>query len=103
MRWSYDGESDSLYVYVSDNAVATQRELGDGTIADVAEDGSLVGFEVLSLRFGWLPNEVAEQFGLPTQARHALIVLAHALFGPSVAVKPHIAGSAAPMPELLPA
>lgn len=103
MRWSYDGESDSLYVYVSDSAVAAQRELADGTIADVAGDGSLVGFEVLSLRSGWLPDEVVEEFDLPAQARHALTLLAHALFMPSVAVKPHIAGSAAPMPELLPA
>lgn len=102
MRWSYDGESDSLYVYVSDSAIAAQRELDDGTIADVAQDGALVGFEVLSLHAGWSPDQVVGDFSLPLQVHHALILLAHGLFGPSVEV-PRFAGSAAPMPELTPA
>lgn len=100
MRWSYDGASDSLYVYVADESIARQSELADGTIVDVAEDGSLVGFEVLSFRSGWSPDEVAERFGV---ARQPLTVLAHALFAATIAVQPRLAGSAARMPELIPA
>lgn len=98
MRWTYDGGSDSLYVYVGDEPIAGQRELADGTIADITEDGSLVGFEVLSLRSGWSPDQLVREFGAQ---REPLTLLAHGLFGATVAVQPRLAGSAARMPELV--
>jgi len=105
MRWTYDGGSDSLYVYVSEDAITEQRELADGTIVDVAQDGSLVGFEVLAMLTGWTPEQIAGEFGLSPGAKDLLTLLVHSLVGTSAAEQPRtrLASSAAPMPALTPA
>lgn len=107
MRWSYDRTIDALYVYLADGEATAQQELDDGTVVDVAADGSLIGIEVLGLRAGWYPDEVGSAFGLPHNVTTLLRTLVQAITGNVMSVEPgqdrRLASSAAPMPTLVPA
>lgn len=52
MRWEFDADAGSLYVSLRDQEVDHQEELPDGVVVDVANDGAVVGIEVLS---AWAP------------------------------------------------
>ena len=59
MSWTLDVESQSLYVTLSDDAVAGQVEMPDGTIVDTDEAGRAVGIEVLRAGTPWDHQAVA--------------------------------------------
>lgn len=48
MKIKYDKETDSLVVNFTDKEIEDSEEIRPGVIADFAEDGSLVGIEVLN-------------------------------------------------------
>ena len=50
MQLSYDPEADAVYVRLTDKEPCQVRVDENGLIADYATDGSMVGFELLSLR-----------------------------------------------------
>jgi uncharacterized protein YuzE len=77
MRYSYDESSDSLYIKLVDARAERQQELMDGTIVDIAGDGSLIGVEVLSARTGgWDPGALQQGFPLDDYDLRAVTALA---------------------------
>jgi len=48
----YDKDADVLYVRLGTKPVACTRNLGDGRIADFAEDGTVVGVEFIAVSEG---------------------------------------------------
>lgn len=60
IRWTWDGDVQALYVYVSDMAPASQLMLNDQVIADIDETGQLVGLEVLGTRAVVPVQEIAQ-------------------------------------------
>ena len=46
MRLSYDPETDSLYIHLSERASVDSDEVAEGVVLDFAEDGALVGIDV---------------------------------------------------------
>lgn len=48
MKISYDPETDSLIITLRDVEIDESDEVGPDVIADFAEDGTIVGFEILS-------------------------------------------------------
>jgi uncharacterized protein YuzE len=72
MRWTYDLDANAFYIYLSDQPVAGQVEMPDGTVVDVNAQGAAVGIEVLSPDEGWDANAVLERFGLDDDVRKSL-------------------------------
>jgi uncharacterized protein YuzE len=50
MKFKYIKETDSLFVILSDEKSADSIEIADGVIADVSENGKLVGIEFYSVK-----------------------------------------------------
>ena len=46
MRLSYDPDTDSLYIHLSERVSADSDEVSDGVVLDYAADGVLVGIDV---------------------------------------------------------
>jgi uncharacterized protein YuzE len=46
MRLSYDPETDSLYIHLTERASVDSDEVVDGIVLDFAQDGGLVGIDV---------------------------------------------------------
>jgi uncharacterized protein YuzE len=72
MRWEFEAETGSLYVYLRDEPVDHQEEMPDGLIVDVGSDDHVVGIEVLS---AWAPfnfKMVAQRFDLSEQEATSL-------------------------------
>jgi uncharacterized protein YuzE len=46
MKLHYYPETDSLYIDLADKASADSREITDGLVADLDEDGNIVGFDI---------------------------------------------------------
>lgn len=76
MRWTYDLNSDALYVYLDDEPVSGQVEMADGSVVDVDAQGRAVGVEVLSASKGWDIGAVIQRFNLDAETGEALLVLA---------------------------
>lgn len=57
----FDKEADALYIQLREQPVAFTRNLGDGRVADFAEDGSVVGIEFLAVSEGVDPSEVPDE------------------------------------------
>lgn len=49
MKLEFDPIADSAYLAISENEVATTKEIEPGIIADYDENGSLIGIEILSV------------------------------------------------------
>ena len=64
MSWTFDVESQSLYVALSDEDIAGQVEMPDGTIVDIDVAGAAVGIEVLRAWASWDIAAIAAQFDL---------------------------------------
>ena len=71
MRWSYDVEVDALYVYLQEAPVASQVEVTEA-VADLADDGTVVGVEVLSACGGFNAARMAAELRLPDEDAGAL-------------------------------
>lgn len=46
MKLSYDKQTDSLYIHLSERISVVSDEVADGVVLDYADDGSLVGIDV---------------------------------------------------------
>ena len=46
MRLSYDPETDSLYIHLTENPSKDSDEVADGVVLDFDESGGLVGIDV---------------------------------------------------------
>ena len=46
MKLSYDAETDSLYIHLSETPSVDSDEVADGIVLDYAADGALVGIDV---------------------------------------------------------
>ncbi|MGZ8159221.1 MAG: DUF2283 domain-containing protein [Methylobacter sp.] len=46
MKLSYDKETDSLYIHLSDTASVDSAEVADGVVLDFDGNGTLVGIDV---------------------------------------------------------
>lgn len=46
MRLSYDPETDSLYIHLTERASADSDEVADGVVLDFDQAGALVGIDV---------------------------------------------------------
>ncbi len=46
MKLSYDPETDSLYIHLSETPSVDSDEVADGIVLDYAADGALVGIDV---------------------------------------------------------
>jgi uncharacterized protein YuzE len=46
MKLSYDRETDSLYIHLSDATGSDAREVADGVVLDFNAEGALVGIDV---------------------------------------------------------
>lgn len=46
MRLHYDAENDSLYVHFSERPGVNAREVADGVVIDVDEQGAIVGLDI---------------------------------------------------------
>ena len=46
MRLSYDPETDSLYIHLTERPSLESDEVANGIVLDFAEDGALVGIDV---------------------------------------------------------
>jgi uncharacterized protein YuzE len=79
VRWEYDATSDSLYVYVRDEEIDRQEEMPDGTIADVAASGDLVGIEVLAAHRSVAWTDIIARYNLSTEQVASLTFINEAL------------------------
>ena len=48
MRISYDAETDSLTITLSESPIKESDEIREGVIADFSENGAVVRFEILN-------------------------------------------------------
>ncbi len=62
MKWSYDGESDALYIMFRDVQPTSQLELTDGLVVDIDDVGRPTGLEVLGASTGWSANAFRDRF-----------------------------------------
>ncbi|QFY42972.1 DUF2283 domain-containing protein [Candidatus Methylospira mobilis] len=46
MKLSYDAETDSLYIHISDSQAADSDEVADDVVLDFSTDGTLVGIDI---------------------------------------------------------
>ena len=51
MQIEWDKEIDALYISLSDQAVSYSKELSMSVVADFAEDGTLVGFDIQKVSY----------------------------------------------------
>lgn len=59
----YDPESNAVYVTLTENAVASSREISESVVADLDCQGEIVGLEILDPRpgletLGWVPSRL---------------------------------------------
>ena len=47
MKLEYDREADAIYIQLKAAEIATTKEVADNLVLDIAEDGSVVGIELL--------------------------------------------------------
>ncbi len=46
MRLSYDGDTDSLYIHLTERPASDANEVADGVVLDFDTQGALVGIDV---------------------------------------------------------
>lgn len=76
MEYTYETESDDLYVKLSPDLVAKTIGVTDRCLVDVDHQGKAVGIEVLAVSAGWPIEDVVTRFGLE-QVRPLLNELGH--------------------------
>lgn len=58
MRIEYSKEADALYVYFRQLPVAKSKEVEEGVVIDIGEDGHIIGIEVLDASQRLTPQEL---------------------------------------------
>lgn len=65
MQLEYDLNVGALYIRLSDQPVASTREVDGNTNVDLDAAGSLVGIEVISISHPWPVNAILRDYRLP--------------------------------------
>jgi uncharacterized protein YuzE len=65
MQLEYDLSVRALYIRLSDKRIVRTREVDDNTNVDLAEDGTVVGIEVVDIDLPWAVAEILRDFDLP--------------------------------------
>lgn len=76
MRWTYDSDVEALYVYLRDLPVTRQLSVDDRFVLDLADDGAVVGVEVLDAQAPWSPSELIGAAYLPAEDLRSLALIA---------------------------
>ena len=97
MRWTYDANADAFYLYLTGESVVSQAELDTGMIADLDENGAVVGVELIG-GMRALELDGLEALGVPQIALQTLAALAAQQF-PALAVRPVLTDAALPPSE----
>jgi uncharacterized protein YuzE len=92
MRWTFDLDSDSLYVSLRDTRSTRQVELPSGVVIDVDPEGRAVGVEILRASAGWSPTEITDRFNIERSDAESLKWLSET---PFPAAHRHASGVAA--------
>jgi len=58
MKIEYSKQADALYIYLKETYVARSREIENGIIIDLDENGFLIGIEVLGVSEKLTPSEL---------------------------------------------
>jgi uncharacterized protein YuzE len=58
MKIEYSKTADALYVYFREKEVAKSKEVEEGVVIDLDEEGHIVGVEVLDASKRLLPSEL---------------------------------------------
>ncbi|MEW6200764.1 MAG: DUF2283 domain-containing protein [bacterium] len=59
MKIEYSKQADALYIYLKEAYVKRSREIEDGIVIDLDENGHLIGIEVLGVSEKLSPKELA--------------------------------------------
>src|SRR5689334_13753197 len=78
MRLKYDLHAGALYIRLTDEPVATTREIDDNTLVDLDASGGVIGIEVISIAHRWLLTEIMRDYNIPAAEAAQL----HAYFLP---------------------
>lgn len=65
MRLKYDLHAGALYIRLTDETVATTRELDDNTLVDLDAAGGVIGIEVISIAHRWPLAEILRDYSIP--------------------------------------
>lgn len=49
MRITYDPQADAVYIQFQEGEYSISKEMGEGVILDYAEDGKIMGIEILEI------------------------------------------------------
>ena len=66
MIFSYDNDSDALYIEIADSPVVKTQQFDEGTIVDLDVSDQVVGIEVLQPARDWPLEEIKASFHLGT-------------------------------------
>jgi uncharacterized protein YuzE len=86
MRWSFDVESQSLYLGLSRSRIARQVEMDDGVVVDIGAAGEAIGIEIIRSTAPWDYTAVVDRFGLAPHERDWLAFMANYLPYPTLRV-----------------
>jgi uncharacterized protein YuzE len=65
MQLEFDLDIGALYIRLGGQPVARTREAGRNAHVDLAEDGTLVGIEVISFAHPWPLDDILSQYRVP--------------------------------------
>ncbi|MFD5912472.1 DUF2283 domain-containing protein [Streptomyces massasporeus] len=65
---SYDLDADAMYLHVSDAPVVRTVEVDSGTMVDVADDGKVVGIEIITPARDWPIDRLLAEFDISAEA-----------------------------------
>ncbi|MET8406775.1 DUF2283 domain-containing protein [Streptomyces sp. NPDC005195] len=68
MELSYDLDADAMYLHATDVPVARTVEVDSGTMVDVADDGSVVGIEIVTPARNWPIDRLLAEFDISAEA-----------------------------------
>ena len=70
MKLEYDQQADAIYITLSDEAIASTREIDENIAIDVGADGKMVGIELLFVSDYLGPDDI-DNFTVSTLRRSA--------------------------------
>lgn len=71
LKWDYDPEADCAYIQIRDVPFAHSKVIDDGRLVDYAPDGTVIGIELICIRYG------VDVSGLPYEEEVAKLLREH--------------------------